>query len=58
MDKLLPEDMFDLIDDLVTNLMADEAQPVKRESTAEETKEPSVEVIEESDYSDDIPELE
>ena len=58
MDKLLPEDMFDIIDDLVTNLMADEAQPVKREPTAEEAKEPEVEVIEESDYSDDIPELE
>lgn len=57
LDKFLPEDMFDVIDDVVTNLMADEANPTKKdEPTVEEIKEPDAE--EESDDDDDIPDLE
>ena len=62
LNKLIPEDLFNVIDDIVTNLMADELHPAKKdEPTVEEITEntPANVGSEESDDSDDeMPELE
>ena len=62
LNKLIPEDLFNVIDDVVTNLMADELHPAKKdEPTVEEITEntPANVGSEEYDDSDDeMPELE
>lgn len=59
MDKILPEDLFDVIDDVVTNLMADELHPSKKdEPTVEEVTEKLPAEEESEDDDDDVPELE
>ena len=61
LDKILPEDVINVIDDIVTHLMADELHPAKKEEpTIEEiTENPNMENDDDSSYDDDdVPDLE
>lgn len=60
LDKILPEDVINVIDDIVTHLMADELHPAKKEEpTIEEiTENPNMKNDDESSDDDDVPDLE
>lgn len=58
LDKLLPEDVFNVIDDVVTNLMADELHPTKKDEPVVEEVTENQPIDSETDSDDDIPDLE
>ena len=60
LDKILPEDVINVIDDIVTHLMADELHPAKKEEPTVEdiTENPNMKNDDDSsDDDDDVPDL-
>ena len=59
MEKILPQETVDVIGDVVTHLMAEEADPIRKEGTVVEeiTEEKKEETSDDDDFSD-LPDLE